>query len=102
MNGNTITSSSCLKTRRFDSILKEAREFFAVHEALGLTRTYPGGIHFEMTGKHVSECVGGTKGIAKEDLGERYHSNCDSRSNADQALENAFLVAESLKEARKK
>jgi 3-deoxy-7-phosphoheptulonate synthase len=97
MHGNTVSSKSGLKTRHFDQIMKEVREFFSVHQSMG---TYPGGIHVEMTGKHVTECIGGTKEVAEESLGDRYHSHCDPRLNADQALELSFLVAEKLKEIR--
>ena len=97
MHGNTITSASGLKTRRFDRILKEVRHFFSVHAAAG---TYAGGIHVEMTGKDVTECIGGTKEVTEERLTERYDSYCDPRLNADQALELAFLVSESLRDAR--
>ncbi|MDH3235388.1 MAG: 3-deoxy-7-phosphoheptulonate synthase class II [Alphaproteobacteria bacterium] len=97
MHGNTIKSASGYKTRPFDRILKEVRGFFAVHEAEG---TYPGGVHFEMTGQNVTECTGGAQAITDEDLADRYHTHCDPRLNASQSLELAFLVAESLKSAR--
>lgn len=97
MHGNTIKSSNGYKTRPVDAILTEMKEFFAVHKAEG---TYAGGVHFEMTGKNVTECLGGAFQISEEDLGSRYHTHCDPRLNADQALELAFLIAESLKEAR--
>jgi len=97
MHGNTIKSASGYKTRPFDRILKEVRGFFAVHEAEG---TYPGGVHFEMTGQNVTECTGGAQAISDEDLADRYHTHCDPRLNASQSLELAFLVAESLKSAR--
>jgi 3-deoxy-7-phosphoheptulonate synthase len=71
--------------------------FFDVHEAEG---TYPGGIHVEMTGKNVTECMGGARAITAEDLQDRYHTHCDPRLNADQALELAFLVSERLKKGR--
>lgn len=93
MHGNTIKSSSGYKTRHFDSILQEVRGFFAVHKAEG---THPGGVHFEMTGSDVTECVGGAEDISDEDLGSRYHTACDPRLNANQALELAFLVADEL------
>ena len=97
MHANTVKSSTGFKTRHFDSILKEVRSFFAVHEAEG---TYAGGVHFEMTGQDVTECVGGAQAITEANLGARYHTHCDPRLNASQALELAFLLAEILKEAR--
>ena len=93
MHGNTIKSTTGYKTRPFDSVLREVREFFAIHEAEG---SYPGGVHFEMTGKDVTECTGGIRAIAEVDLSSRYHTACDPRLNASQALELAFLVAEEL------
>ncbi len=93
MHGNTIKSSTGYKTRPFDSILQEVREFFDIHEAEG---TYAGGVHFEMTGKDVTECTGGGAVITDEDLSDRYHTACDPRLNASQSLELAFLVAEEL------
>ena len=93
MHGNTIKSSSGYKTRPFDSILREVQEFFAVHNAEG---TIPGGVHFEMTGKDVTECTGGVRAVSDEDLSDRYHTACDPRLNASQSLELAFLVAEEL------
>ena len=95
MHGNTIKSSTGYKTRPFDSILREVREFFAVHKAEG---TIPGGVHFEMTGKDVTECTGGVRAVTDEDLSDRYHTACDPRLNASQALELAFLVAEALEQ----
>jgi 3-deoxy-7-phosphoheptulonate synthase len=99
MHGNTIKSSSGYKTRPFDSILREVREFFAVHNAEG---TIPGGVHFEMTGKDVTECTGGLRAVSDEDLSQRYHTACDPRLNASQSLELAFLVAEELVGRRRK
>jgi len=93
MHGNTIKSSSGYKTRPFDSVLREVREFFAVHAAEG---TVPGGVHFEMTGQDVTECTGGVRAVQDEDLSDRYHTACDPRLNASQSLELAFLVAEEL------
>jgi len=93
MHGNVIKSSTGYKTRPFDAILREVREFFAVHNAEG---TIPGGVHFEMTGKDVTECTGGLHAVTDEDLSQRYHTACDPRLNASQALELAFLVAEEL------
>ncbi|WP_176074043.1 class II 3-deoxy-7-phosphoheptulonate synthase [Brucella intermedia] len=96
MHGNTITAGG-YKTRPFDRILKEVESFFAIHRAEG---THPGGIHVEMTGKNVTECTGGARAISAEDLHDRYHTHCDPRLNADQALELAFLLAELLKKER--
>jgi 3-deoxy-7-phosphoheptulonate synthase len=96
MHGNTITANS-YKTRPFDRILKEVQSFFDVHRAEG---THAGGIHIEMTGKNVTECTGGARAISADDLSDRYHTHCDPRLNADQALELAFLVAELLKRGR--
>ena len=93
MHGNTIKSSTGYKTRPFDSILREVREFFAVHTAEG---TVPGGVHFEVTGQDVTECTGGVHAVSDEDLSARYHTACDPRLNASQSLELAFLVAEEL------
>ena len=97
MHGNTFTSDSGYKTRRFDNILKEVQGFFAVHNTEG---THPGGVHFEMTGQDVTECVGGAEEIGDEDLSSRYHTACDPRLNANQALELAFLIADELKGLR--
>ena len=96
MHGNTIKSSSGYKTRPFESVLREVQEFFAIHKAEG---TVPGGVHFEMTGKDVTECTGGVRAVTDEDLSSRYHTACDPRLNASQALELAFLVSE-LSESR--
>jgi 3-deoxy-7-phosphoheptulonate synthase len=93
MHGNTIKSSTGYKTRPFDSVLREVKEFFAVHNAEG---TVPGGVHFEMTGQDVTECTGGVRAVSEEDLSDRYHTACDPRLNASQSLELAFLVAEEL------
>ncbi|MBA98348.1 class II 3-deoxy-7-phosphoheptulonate synthase [Sulfitobacter sp.] len=97
MHGNTIKSSSGYKTRPFDSVLREVREFFSVHAAEG---TVPGGVHFEMTGQDVTECTGGVRAVQDEDLSDRYHTACDPRLNASQSLELAFLVAEELSARR--
>jgi 3-deoxy-7-phosphoheptulonate synthase len=97
MHGNTIKAPSGYKTRPFDRILAEVRGFFAVHRAEG---TYAGGVHFEMTGKDVTECLGGAQEISDTDLQDRYHTHCDPRLNASQALELAFLIAEQLKAER--
>lgn len=97
MHGNTVKAENGLKTRNFDAIHRELRQFFAVHQAEG---TYPGGVHLEMTGEDVTECTGGAYQISEHDLTQRYRTQCDPRLNADQVLELAFLVADSLKEAR--
>ncbi len=97
MHGNTVKSPSGYKTRPFDSVLREVRDFFAVHNAEG---TVPGGVHFEMTGQDVTECTGGVRAVTDEDLSDRYHTACDPRLNASQSLELAFLVAEELSNLR--
>ena len=97
MHGNTITSTSGYKTRPFDRVLAEVKSFFAIHAAEG---THAGGVHLEMTGQDVTECIGGATAISEQDLSDRYHTHCDPRLNADQALELAFLVAEQLKKER--
>ena len=97
MHGNTIKSSTGYKTRPFDLVLREVREFFAVHNAEG---TVPGGVHFEMTGQDVTECTGGVRAVSEENLSDRYHTACDPRLNASQSLELAFLVAEELTSRR--
>ena len=97
MHGNTIKSASGYKTRPFDRILTEVQGFFAVHRAEG---THAGGVHFEMTGQDVTECIGGAQAISDERLGDRYHTHCDPRLNANQALELAFLIAAELKAER--
>ena len=97
MHGNTITSSNGYKTRPFDRILSEVRGFFDVHNTEG---TYAGGVHFEMTGQDVTECLGGAQAISEVSLADRYHTHCDPRLNASQALELAFLIADMLKENR--
>ena len=100
MHGNTIKSSTGFKTRPFEAVLREVREFFGIHQA---ENTIPGGVHFEMTGQDVTECTGGVRAVSEEDLSARYHTACDPRLNASQALELAFLVAEelvALREAR--
>jgi 3-deoxy-7-phosphoheptulonate synthase len=97
MHGNTITSGNGYKTRPFDRILSEVRDFFAVHTAEG---SYAGGVHLEMTGQNVTECTGGARAITDADLNDRYHTFCDPRLNAEQSIELAFLVAELLKKER--
>ncbi|WP_275545165.1 MULTISPECIES: class II 3-deoxy-7-phosphoheptulonate synthase [unclassified Pseudomonas] len=98
MHGNTIKASSGYKTRDFAQILAEVRQFFAVHQAEG---TYAGGIHIEMTGQNVTECIGGSRPITEDGLSDRYHTHCDPRMNADQSLELAFMIAETLKQVRR-
>ena len=98
MHGNTIKSGTGYKTRPFDRILAEVSGFFAVHRAEG---THAGGVHFEMTGQDVTECIGGAQAIDESRLGDRYHTHCDPRLNASQALELAFLIAEQLKAERR-
>ena len=98
MHGNTIKSATGYKTRPFDSVLHEVRDFFGVHQA---ENTIPGGVHFEMTGLDVTECIGGVRAVTEEDLSDRYHTACDPRLNASQALELAFLVAEELTNLRR-
>ncbi len=97
MHGNTVSSSSGYKTRHVDRILEEVRGFFAVHQAEG---TYAGGVHFEMTGQDVTECVGGAQAITEHALSDRYHTHCDPRLNASQALELSFVISDMLKEER--
>jgi 3-deoxy-7-phosphoheptulonate synthase len=98
MHGNTIRASSGYKTRNFDHILSEVKTFFAVHKAEG---THPGGVHFEMTGNDVTECVGGAEAISDQDLSRSYETYCDPRLNANQSLELAFLLADELQAIRK-
>ena len=98
MHGNTIKASSGYKTRDFAQILSEVRQFFAVHQAEG---THAGGIHIEMTGQNVTECIGGSRPITEDGLSDRYHTHCDPRMNADQSLELAFMIAETLKLIRR-
>ena len=97
MHANTVKAASGYKTRMFDSILEEVRTFFAIHKAEG---THAGGVHFEMTGQDVTECVGGAASISEADLANRYHTHCDPRLNANQALDLAFLLADQLKAER--
>ena len=97
MHGNTITSASGYKTRPFDRILSEVKDFFQIHTAEG---TYAGGVHLEMTGQNVTECTGGARAISDADLNDRYHTFCDPRLNAEQSIDMAFLLAELLKKER--
>jgi 3-deoxy-7-phosphoheptulonate synthase len=93
MHGNTIKASNGYKTRPFDRVLSEVGSFFEIHRQLG---TYAGGVHIEMTGDDVTECVGGMSAVTEASLSDRYHTYCDPRLNASQALELAFLVAEEV------
>jgi 3-deoxy-7-phosphoheptulonate synthase len=93
MHGNTVKSNTGYKTRHFDKVLSEVKKFFAVHKAAG---TYAGGIHIEMTGQDVTECLGGTQAISEIKLKDRYHTHCDPRLNGLQSLELALLVAQEL------
>ncbi|KAM1143089.1 hypothetical protein FF1_032087 [Malus domestica] len=99
MHGNTIKAPCGLKTRPFDAIRAELRAFFDVHEQEG---SYPGGVHLEMTGQNVTECIGGSKAVTDSDLTSRYHTHCDPRLNASQSLELAFLIADRLRKDRLK
>jgi 3-deoxy-7-phosphoheptulonate synthase len=93
MHGNTIKSSNGYKTRKFDDILGEIKAFFKVHKDLG---TYAGGVHFEMTGQDVTECLGGNQQITELNLQDRYHTHCDPRLNSSQSVELAFMIAQDL------
>ena len=97
MHGNTIKASSGYKTRRVNDVMSEVQGFFDAHDEIG---TYPGGVHFEMTGQNVTECVGGVVDVTEARLGDRYHTHCDPRLNGAQALELAFLIADLLKQRR--
>ncbi|KAL9289008.1 Phospho-2-dehydro-3-deoxyheptonate aldolase 1 [Arabidopsis thaliana] len=97
MHGNTIMAPGGLKTRSFDAIRAELRAFFDVHDQEG---SFPGGVHLEMTGQNVTECVGGSRTITYNDLSSRYHTHCDPRLNASQSLELAFIIAERLRKRR--
>ena len=97
MHGNTIKASNGYKTRRVAEILNEVNNFFLVHKSEG---TLPGGVHFEMTGSNVTECLGGANEVKESDLGSRYHTHCDPRLNGSQSLELAFLVSDLIKSFR--
>ncbi|KNA15548.1 hypothetical protein SOVF_097340 [Spinacia oleracea] len=99
MHGNTIKAPCGLKTRPFDAIRSEVKAFFDVHEQEG---SYPGGVHLEMTGQNVTECIGGGQTVTFDDLSSRYHTHCDPRLNASQALELAFIIADRLRNRRMK
>ena len=95
MHGNTLTANNGYKTRSFDRILSEVKSFIEICKAEGV---HPGGVHLEMTGQNVTECLGGARAVGEGDLADRYHTHCDPRMNGEQALELAFLVAEKLKD----
>ncbi len=97
MHGNTLVANNGYKTRPFDRILSEVKSFIEIAEAEGV---HPGGVHLEMTGQNVTECLGGARALSEGDLADRYHTHCDPRLNGEQALELAFLVAEKLKADR--
>jgi 3-deoxy-7-phosphoheptulonate synthase len=97
MHGNTLTASNGYKTRPVDRVLSEVKSFIEIANAEGV---HPGGVHFEMTGQNVTECLGGARALTETDLADRYHTHCDPRLNAEQALELAFLIAEKLRAAR--
>ena len=97
MHGNTLTAANGYKTRPFDRILSEVKSFVEICKAEGV---HPGGVHLEMTGQNVTECLGGARSVSEGDLADRYHTHCDPRLNGEQALELAFLVAEKLKDDR--
>jgi 3-deoxy-7-phosphoheptulonate synthase len=94
MHGNTLKAANGYKTRPFDRILSEVKTFIDVADAEGV---HPGGVHLEMTGQNVTECLGGARALTEDELSHRYHTHCDPRLNADQALELAFLVSEKLR-----
>ena len=94
MHGNTIKSTTGFKTRPFNNVLNEVKNVFAVHQSEG---SYAGGLHIEMTGQNVTECTGGAQKISDTDLSSRYHTQCDPRLNANQALELAFLISDEIK-----
>ncbi len=97
MHGNTVKSNTGYKTRPLKSIISEIHQFFQIHRSEG---TYPGGVHLEMTGQDVTECMGGLQEITDEDLKNRYHTYCDPRLNASQSLELAFLLSDFLKDEK--
>ncbi|MGE0253161.1 MAG: class II 3-deoxy-7-phosphoheptulonate synthase [Alphaproteobacteria bacterium] len=97
MHGNTTSTGNGFKTRAVDAIRREVDAFFAVHRAEG---THPGGVHLEMTGQDVTECIGGAQAITEETLSDRYHTHCDPRLNAQQSIELAFQIAQNLKRER--
>jgi 3-deoxy-7-phosphoheptulonate synthase len=94
MHGNTIKATSGYKTRPFNNVVKEVKNVFQCHQSEG---SYAGGLHIEMTGQDVTECTGGAQKISDQDLSDRYHTHCDPRLNANQALELAFLISDEIK-----
>ena len=94
MNGNTIQAVTGFKTRPFNRVLKEVKDVFACHQSEG---SYAGGLHIELTGQNVTECIGGAQKISEQDLSSRYHTHCDPRLNSNQALELAFLISDEIK-----
>ncbi len=98
MHGNTVKTTAGVKTRLFNQILAEVRAFFEIHHAEG---TYPGGLHCEMTGQNVTECLGGAHAITEQGLADKYTTRCDPRLNANQSLELAFLLSDFHKKARR-
>jgi 3-deoxy-7-phosphoheptulonate synthase len=98
MHGNTFKANSGIKTRHFDDVLSETRQFFQLHHDMG---SWPGGLHVELTGDNVTECLGGASGLVEADLSDNYTSICDPRLNATQSLDLAFLVSEFLQDARR-
>ena len=98
VHGNTIKTDDGTKTRPFEAIRDELRAFFDVHDEMG---SHPGGVHLEMTGEDVTECIGGeVNNVRAEDLNKRYYTHCDPRLNGDQALELAFLISERMRKAQ--
>jgi 3-deoxy-7-phosphoheptulonate synthase len=94
VHGNTRKTQSGYKTRDFDSVRAELAAFFDVHDEMG---SHPGGVHLEMTGENVTECIGGLAEITEDSLNKRYNTTCDPRLNGSQALELAFLIAERMR-----
>ncbi|HBF08956.1 MAG TPA: 3-deoxy-7-phosphoheptulonate synthase class II, partial [Gammaproteobacteria bacterium] len=93
MHGNTVTAEQGLKTRRYEDIFQEIESFFDIHQKL---KSFPGGIHLELTGADVTECTGGAIGLNEADLEARYHTQCDPRLNVDQSIEIAFALSDYL------
>ncbi len=94
LSWNTIKATTGFKTRPFNSVLSEVKNVFACHQSEG---SYAGGLHIELTGQNVTECTGGAQKISDKDLSSRYHTHCDPRLNANQALELAFLISDEIK-----
>jgi 3-deoxy-7-phosphoheptulonate synthase len=94
MHGNTINSPTGFKPRPFNNVVREVKNVFAIHQSEG---SFAGGLHIEMTGQDVTECTGGAQKISDKDLSHRYHTHCDPRLNANQALELAFLISDEIK-----